>query len=74
MTTINETKNRQKQLKKYLCNINNQDDLKTLNNEKKNKDMNITEISSNNAIKNIKVNKIKIDNNTKDKNNTSFTK
>ena len=74
MTTINETKNRQKQLKKYLCNINNQDDLKTLNNEKKNKDMNITEISSNNAIKNIKVNKIKIDDNKKDKNNTSFTK
>ena len=49
LATINEIKNRQKQIKKYLCNKNKKENINPLNNEnnisnKELKNMNITEI------------------------------
>ena len=74
-STINEAKNRQKQLKKYLCNNNKKEVLGHLNKGKNNiKEMNTTDILSNNGIKNIKVNKIKIEDIYKEKINNSYTK
>ena len=83
LATINEIKNRQKQIKKYLCNKSKKDCVNLLNNEnsvsnKQLKNINITEIElnkMNNTIKNIKVNKIKMEDINKDNNkNISFTK
>ena len=82
LATINEIKNRQKQIKKYLCNKSKKENIKPLNNEisisnKEIKNMNITEIELNNmdnTIKNIKVNKIKMEDIKKDNKNISFTK
>ena len=78
LSKINETKNRQKQLKKYLCSTNNnrEDFKKLLNNnddEKEKKDMNITEIKTDGIIKNIKVNKMKVDDFHKENKNNSNT-
>ena len=81
LATINEIKNRQKQIKKYLCNKSKKENINPLNNENSisNKEIknNITEIElnkMNSTIKNIKVNKIKMEDIKKDNKNISFTK
>ena len=80
LSTIYETKNRQKQIKEYLCNTNNnKEDIKTMisNNNNIEKGINITETNTDNAIKNIKVNKMKTNNINKEykqNNNTSYIK
>ena len=77
---IKETKNRQKQIKEYLCNINNnKEENKTMinNNDNTEKDIIITELKTDNAIKNIRVNKVKaydINKEHKESNNTSYIK
>ena len=64
LTIINETKNRQKQIKKYLMDSNKKEGIKTKIKENNNiKELNISEIKTSNldnTIKNIKVNRMKI--------------